>query len=89
VVEYDHGVGRSVIGGYVVRGGIDHLDGVYLYGDLNGRVWSFRYWNGRPLGHREWTDQIGSSEPIYSFGQDSQGRVYLLSGSAVYRFVGN
>ena len=89
VVEYDHGVGRSVIGGYVVRGGIDHLDGVYLYGDLNGRVWSFRHWKGRALGHREWTDPIGSSEPIYSFGQDSQGRVYLLSGSAVYRFVGN
>ncbi len=89
VVEYDHGVGVSVIGGYVVRGGIDHLEGVYLYADLNGSVWSFRYWKGRALGHREWTDQIGSSGPIYSFGQDSQGRVYLLSGSSVYRFDGN
>ena len=85
VFVYRHGRGCTVIGGYVVR---DHrlrpLYGRYLFTDLcDGRLRSFaprlrRVRRARASGLRVNT-------PV-SFGEDSRGRVYVVSGAGpVYR----
>jgi glucose/arabinose dehydrogenase len=90
VLEYSHSVGRSVTGGYVYRSGsIPYLDGAYIYGDLLGRVWSFRMVDGRVMDQREWTAGLPDIGSIWSFGRDAQGRVYIVSGGGtVYRVTG-
>ena len=90
VLEYSHSVGRSVTGGYVYRSGsIPYLDGAYIYGDLLGRVWSFRMVDGRVMDQREWTAGLPGIGSIWSFGRDAQGRVYIVSGGGtVYRVTG-
>ncbi len=41
VIEYDHGVGRSIIGDYVYRGSaIPELLGRYVFADLNGKIFA-------------------------------------------------
>ncbi len=90
VVEYSHSVGRSVTGGYVYRSSmIQYLNGAYIYGDLLGRVWSFRMVDGRVMDHREWTSGMPDIGSIWSFGRDSNGRVYIVSGGGtIYRVSG-
>ncbi len=90
VLEYSHSVGRSVTGGYVSRSAaIPYLDGAYVYGDLLGRVWSFRMVDGRLLDQREWTAGLPDIGSIWSFGRDALGRVYIVSGGgSVYRVTG-
>ena len=58
MVDYDHGVGCSVIGGYVYRGSaISGLRGTYFYGDFcNGWVKSFRYLAGNATEQTDWPD---------------------------------
>jgi hypothetical protein len=79
-----------VTGGYVYRSGsIPYLDGAYIYGDLLGRVWSFRMVDGRVMDQREWTAGLPDIGSIWSFGRDAQGRVYIVSGGGtVYRVTG-
>jgi len=89
VVDYDHGQGQAIIGGYVYRGSaIPALRGTYFYGDNgSGHVWSFSWSAGQITGQTEQTEVLGSNGlSISSFGQDAKGEVYLvdLSGS-VYR----
>jgi len=90
VVEYSHSVGRSVTGGYVYRSAsLPYLDGAYIYGDLLGRVWSFRMVDGKVMDHREWTDGLPDIGSIWSFGRDAGGRVYIVSGGGtIYRVTG-
>jgi Glucose / Sorbosone dehydrogenase len=89
VFEYAHeGTGGcAIIGGYVARGpGMGDVSGRYLYGDLcSGEIRSFS--PAAPFGtDRSEGLQIGS---LNSFGQDSCGRLYALSGSGpVYRLLG-
>ncbi|MFL5898133.1 MAG: PQQ-dependent sugar dehydrogenase [Solirubrobacterales bacterium] len=79
--------GCAIIGGYVVRGAnMEDLYGRYLYGDLcEGDIRSFS--PGSPA-------QTDRSEGLHignlnSFGQDSCGRLYAISGSGpVYRLIG-
>jgi len=83
VWEYDHQIGKSITGGIVVRGSeIPDLEGCYLYGDfVSGRLWALNVqdvhnastisnhlipWNGLP---------------IFGFGHDEQGTVYVLTSS--------
>lgn len=90
VLEYSHSVGRSVTGGYVWRSAsVPYLDGAYIYGDLLGRVWSFRMVDGRLMDQREWTSGLPDIGSIWSFGRDADGRVYIVSGGgSVYRVTG-
>ena len=78
VIEYGANEGCSVIGGYVYRGTrIPSLAGAYLYGDFcSGEVHGFRYENGEVIGHALLID---SGFRITSFGEDSDGEIYVLS----------
>ncbi len=87
VVEYEHQGGNcSVTGGYVYRGQqYPELSGNYFFGDYcSGTIWGlFRLadgsWQQSPLLQ---TDLI-----ISSFGEDSQGELYILNHATgdVYR----
>lgn len=86
VVVYGHQDGCSVTGGLVYRGRrMPDLVGHYFYGEYcSGWIRSFRYAGGKVTQHREWK---GARTPdITSFGQDSAGELYVLSGGGtVYR----
>ncbi len=76
VLEYDHGFGCSVTGGYRYRGDREPgLRGVYLYGDFcAGTIWGTvprcdGVWESREL--------LDSGLGISSFGEDESGEVYV------------
>jgi glucose/arabinose dehydrogenase len=82
-------VGCAVIGGYVARGpGYGDLYGRYVYGDLcAGDIRSF----SPPPAVPALTDRYEGIhiEELNSFGQDSCGRLYAVSGGGpVYRLLG-
>jgi glucose/arabinose dehydrogenase len=81
VWEYDHGVGKSITGGFVVRGSnVPALDGGYLYGDhVSGRMWAL--WQ-QPDGRIENKAVPWNGLPIFGFGRDEAGNVYALTSSA-------
>ncbi len=86
VVEYGHGDGCSVTGGFVYRGAaIPEVRGHYFYSDYcSGFLRSFRLANGSATDPREW--DVGSVGNVLSFGMDSAGELYMLSGNGrVYR----
>ena len=88
VLEYDHGQGCSITGGFVYRGAaIPELSGHYLYSDYcTGFLRSFRFSGGQAIDQRNWT--IGNIGNILSFGVDAAGEMYMLSANGrVYRIV--
>jgi len=93
VLEYDHGDGCSVTGGYVYRGSaLSGLQGVYFYSDFcTPFVRSFRLAGGRATEATDWTAQVdpeGRLEGVLSFGTDASGELYILDRSgSVYRVV--
>jgi glucose/arabinose dehydrogenase len=90
--EYDHDVGKCIIGGHVYRGGrLSELNGYYIYGDyVTAKLWALRYdeAKGRVVANRPIQDR---GKAMFSFGEDEKGEVYLLSGSldgkGIYGFV--
>lgn len=87
-VEYDHGDGCSITGGYTYRGqAIPGLRGHYLYSDYcSGFLRSFRYDAGSVADEIEW--DIGDVGQVLSFGEDAQGELYVLSANGnVYRLI--
>jgi glucose/arabinose dehydrogenase len=90
VVEYSHGQGCSVSGGYVYRGtAIPWLRGTYFYGDFcSGRIWTLRFQNGMAADAVERTMDLESQGlDIAGFGQDYAGEVYVVdrTGGRVFR----
>lgn len=88
IVEYGHGDGCSITGGFVYRGrAMPDLDGTYFFSDYcNGWIRSFRVRDGRALERREWRGLDAGS--VTSFGLDSAGELYLTNmNGAVYRFA--
>ncbi|OGU04839.1 MAG: glucose dehydrogenase [Geobacteraceae bacterium GWC2_58_44] len=85
VAEYRHGRGDcSVTGGYVYRGRIAALRGIYFYGDYcSGRIWGLRRTGTR------WEKQLlkDSNLSISTFGEDETGELYLAdhASGTVYR----
>jgi glucose/arabinose dehydrogenase len=80
VLEYDHGSGCSVTGGYVYRGAaIPALQGQYFYADFcQGWVRTLRVDAGAVTAQADWpTLRPGGSIP--SFGEDSAGELYVLA----------
>jgi glucose/arabinose dehydrogenase len=89
VLEYGHGEGCSVTGGYVYRGSaIPSLRGHYFYADYcQGWVRSFRHQAGAALDQREWPS-LAPGGDVTSFGEDGRGELYVLSAQGgVYRFI--
>jgi glucose/arabinose dehydrogenase len=90
--EYHHDLGACVIGGAVYRGRrVAELQGYYVYADYtSSRLWALRYdpAKGRVVENRALKDR---GHPIWSFGEDEQGEVYLLSrsvdGRGIFRFA--
>ena len=86
VLEYGHGEGCSITGGFAYRGSdIPGLRGHFFYSDYcQGWVRSFRLAEGRVADRREW--EVGDVGNVTSFGEDSRGELYLLaSGGRVLR----
>ncbi|MDQ6798931.1 MAG: PQQ-dependent sugar dehydrogenase [Actinomycetota bacterium] len=86
ILEYTHdNANCSITGGYVYRGThIPTLKGVYVYGDYcSGKVWGLVQAEGRVAEQRELI--VGASHPIFSFGQDDAGEMYLLAADGLYR----
>ncbi|MGD8495766.1 MAG: PQQ-dependent sugar dehydrogenase [Gemmatimonadales bacterium] len=83
-VEYDHGDGCSVTGGLVYRGPIAAIRGLYFYSDYcEGWLRSFRFEGGAATEQTQW--DVPSVGNVTSFGEDSDGRLYVLTESAVWR----
>jgi glucose/arabinose dehydrogenase len=93
VLDYDHNNGCSVTGGYVYRGlAIPEIQETYFYADFcAGWVRSFVYQNGQATHQADWVSlRPGPGENITSFGEDTQGELYILtSQGGVYRIVEN
>ena len=89
LVQYDHGDGCSVTGGYVYRGNqIPSLQGHYLYADFcAGWVRSLRVEGGEAVDQREWPT-LSPGRQITSFGEDAEGELYLMTGEGgVFKIV--
>ncbi|MBI3539982.1 MAG: PQQ-dependent sugar dehydrogenase [Candidatus Eisenbacteria bacterium] len=87
-LEYGHGDGCSIIGGFVYRGTrMPALAGRYLYSDYcGGWIRSVRIDGGGASESREWS---GLHVPqVTSFGEDATGELYVCSQTGdVYRLV--
>lgn len=79
----------AVIGGHVYRGdAVPALRGHYFYGDLcAGFVRSFRLQDGAVVERSDWTDELGFSGAVRSFGRDAAGELYVMNGGEVFRIV--
>ena len=78
VFAYPHGIGFSITGGYVYRGGRSpSYDGVYIFGDYNTRlIWGLRQQGGK----LQSVYRIGAAaNGIASFGTDQRGEIYLVT----------
>jgi hypothetical protein len=94
VIEYDHGDGCSITGGYVYRGKrLPALVGRYFYADYCTAMIRSLKWSGPPEPATDIWDWRAALDPnerladLSSFGEDADGELYLLSlDGDVYRF---
>lgn len=78
IAEYSHDLGCAVTGGYVYRGALPGLNGIYMYADYcRGTIWGALQVDG------QWQSQImfETGENITSFGQDEFGEMYITTES--------
>jgi len=87
VLDYGHGDGCSVTGGYVYRGSLlPALRGMYFYGDYcSGWVRSFVLSGGQVAQRLDWA-ALRPGGQITSFGEDAAGELYIIVASgSVFR----
>ncbi|MFA6242853.1 MAG: PQQ-dependent sugar dehydrogenase [Candidatus Hydrogenedentales bacterium] len=94
IYDVAHPTVDAITGGYVYRcSAIPALRGTYFFADfVSGRIWSFRYRNGRVTELVERTDEFappgGQLDNVVSFGEDANGELYVVDYSGeVYRIV--
>ena len=88
IVEYDHGQGCAITGGFVYRGAaIPEVRGHYFYSDYcSGWLRSFRLSGGVAVDQRDWA--LANIGNVTSFGVDGAGELYMLSSNGrAYRLV--
>ncbi|MCA1661443.1 MAG: PQQ-dependent sugar dehydrogenase [Novosphingobium sp.] len=93
VTEYSHGTGplqgNSVTGGYVYRGPVEALQGLYIFGDfVRGRLWSVPASSlvlGQTLASSAFTvrntdfaPNAGAVGNVASFGEDQRRNLYIV-----------
>lgn len=87
VIEYDHGQGAAVVGGYVYRGSaIPELQGMYFFSDY-GKGFLHSFWAYAPVpkftGTKDWTAEVRQDDPdfvsISTFGEDPDGELLACS----------
>ena len=80
--EYHHDIGKSITGGHVYRGKkVPALEGLYLYADyVTGHIWALGYDEKAKRVTRNHRLRQGGF-PVYSFGEDEQGEVYVLTST--------
>jgi glucose/arabinose dehydrogenase len=100
IYEYAHGSGPSqgatIIGGYVYRGPIPALRGLYFFGDfINPRIWSLNIDRntGAISAFHDWTSAFvpdsGAIDSLVSFGEDAAGNLYLVDlDGEIFRVTG-
>jgi hypothetical protein len=80
-----------VTGGVVYRGPtVRSLSGFYVYADFgSGRVFAFRYLNGRAVESRDLTSRLGNPG-LVSFEIDNRGEMLAVDyfDGVVYRLTG-
>jgi glucose/arabinose dehydrogenase len=88
ILDYTHSDGCSVTGGYVYRGSVAGLQGLYFYSDYcGGWVRSFRLQGGAAADQRSWPE-LEPGGQVTSFGEDAVGELYVMSaGGRVARFA--
>ncbi|MBI2842891.1 MAG: PQQ-dependent sugar dehydrogenase [Armatimonadetes bacterium] len=95
ILDYDHGSGCAITGGYVYRGAaIPDLQGTYFYADYcSARIWSLRY-SGSIADFTERTSELApgfglSIGSIPSFGEDAAGELYICdqNDGEIYKIV--
>jgi glucose/arabinose dehydrogenase len=88
LLDYDHGDGCSITGGYVYRGSaLPEIAGRYFYSDFcSGWLRSFLVKDGAATERTDWgITPVGN---IQSFGVDSSKELYVLTAAGgVYRLV--
>jgi glucose/arabinose dehydrogenase len=95
--EYSHSGapdgGSSITGGYVYRGPVTELQGIYFFADyVSNQIWSFRYdgvtkteFTNRTA---ELTPDVGSINSISSFGEDAIGNLYIVDlGGEIFKIT--
>lgn len=92
ILDYPHAQGAcSVTGGFVYRGAIPAIRGVYFYGDFcAGFVRSFRAVGGQATEQTEWPLLNVGANGLTSFGEDAQGELYVTTqGGTIFKIVTN
>jgi uncharacterized repeat protein (TIGR03806 family) len=88
VVDYDHGVGNSITGGYVYRGSaLPALVGHYVFADYgSGRIWRL---DDNGSGGYTMVELVDTPLAIASFGQGNDGELYVvdIAGGGLYQLV--
>ena len=80
-IDHPHSESSSITDGLTYYGQrLKDLQGMHIYGDYDtGKIWGFRYENGKVVGHRELAD---TTHRIVGFGEDASGEMYLLDHTA-------
>lgn len=86
ILSYNHSVGQSITGGYVVRDANSPLFGRYVFGDfVNGRIWAMRAdGSAQSLSQAEELTAVldagaaGALGNISSFGEGANGELFIV-----------
>ena len=78
--------GCSVMGGYVYRGPITEIQGLYIFSDFCGGEINFAT---PSVGNWSFTTWIDVNFGTRGFGEDEQGNVYHIFNNDIYKFILN
>lgn len=91
--EYSHespgNCSGSITGGYVYRGFISGIQGLYFFGDFcKGQIWSFHRESGDVIDRTAELGDASAPFQIVGFGEDGSGELYIVHiGGEVFRIV--